>query len=167
MSNSAQGLKMVWYKVVRLCLNVRRHKKLSERYTVAFTWVPGHQSIEKNEKANKHARRGTESFIGPEPVIFMSGWWIGSLNSKTVHLNDLNIHSQPRNFVGYSKRTDIYRINDGPLPNHGYLARFKLSKISICRFCVELFESIKYIIYDCKAVTRFGPKYFNRWFPFP
>ena len=58
-------------KLVWDCLNSLI--ALSSCNSLELRWVPGHQGIQGNEKADQLAKKGAEtSFIGPEPVVGVS-----------------------------------------------------------------------------------------------
>ena len=93
------------------CLN--NLKLLARICKLTLIWVPGHEEIDRNEKADELARKASETrFIGPEPFC---GYCLSNFKlrlkeweeeAKKQHFEGLSSNSHSRRFIEYSaKRT--------------------------------------------------------------
>jgi len=151
-------------------------KTLAERNNVRLTWVPGHQGIEGNEKADELAKRGSES-AQPEPGQILGipktvvrgsvkGW------IREQHKNywaEVPRQTHGKTFIREpcAKRTaellslsrDQLRIITGFMTGHApvkeHLSKLKLYNGDLtCRLCGKETETVKHILCTCETLDR-------------
>jgi hypothetical protein len=73
------SLKTVLMQTSTFCSIVKQLQKLAMHNSLTLLWVPGHQGIDGNEKADELARKGSKThFVGPEPFC--------ALPAKTLYV---------------------------------------------------------------------------------
>ena len=146
---------------------------LAKSNKVNLIWVPGHEGIEGNEKADELAKKGANCpFVGPEPF---NGVPKSHKTTKIKHWEDLQMASHWKNTPGqkHAKRFIIFspkrakqtlsfnkvdlRLITGLLTGHCCL-KYHLHKIgksedSTCRFCNEAPETAEHILCSCEAIS--------------
>ena len=159
-------------KLMLECLN--NVNELSERNNVRTIWVPGHQGIAGNEKADELAREGSnKKLIGPEPAFGITYASQRQLIRDTfTRRHDelwkrLDNRKHCKNFIVRSnKRTTNFLLNKsrielrsiiGLITGHRklskHLHKMTLSHDSSCRRCNEEEETPIHLFINCPALV--------------
>lgn len=160
-------------KLVWDCLQTLQ--TLSQRNSVVLGWVPGHQGIEGNERADQLAKRGvTTLHYGPEPFCGISKLqartevmektrkehhkrWNSSGQSLCKHIVRESNDTFTRSLLHLS-RSRIRRAV-GLITGHGHFKKH-LRTVGIihgdisCRLCGQQEETAKHLLLECEALGR-------------
>lgn len=169
----ALGSYRITSKLVRNC--IESLIVLGTNNRVTLLWVPGHQGVAGNEKADALAKKGAEAgFIGPEPSLGITKsnakdtifrWAEVKIRSHWNHADGLThskafIKEPSRNYTKQIlewSRKDL-RILTGLLTGHCclnyHLNKIGLSSSSDCRFCCVEDETAEHILCACPALER-------------
>src|SRR5690606_7691002 len=155
-------------KLVKEC--IESLKSLAEQNKLQLIWVPGHRGHEGNEKADKLAKKGSDTpFVGPEPACAIP-WtnvktnvhqWAEAEHRRQwltqVGLRQSKMFIPPPNYKKWEflklTRKDL-RMVVGFRTGHNHL-KDHLSKIGIavestmCRFCSLEKETTEHILCKC------------------
>jgi ribonuclease HI len=158
---------------------------LAESNLVTLVWVPGHSSIEGNEKADELARKGSEKgALGPEPTIGLHAGSVKALLKRKTEeehqkaWEGLQTCRQAKEFlVGCKLSTTKYllgldkksiRTMVGVLTGHNSL-RYHLNKMGLsndpnCRRCGDVPETAKHFLCHCPALYRLRTKWLGDFY---
>ena len=161
--------------------------QLAMRNEVVLQWVPGHEGIDGNEKADDLAKKGTEMcLVGPDPCCGVSyscskglvrGWlarWKDRLWWTTPGLRQSKLFVNP--YAKESGRLLLLakgelRILSGMLTGHGplrkHLSRMGIGPGADCRFCLEDEETAEHLWIDCPAISTQRRQNLGRGWPSP
>lgn len=155
-------------------------QELASRNRVMLVWVPGHEGIAGNERADELARRGSETpLLGPEPAVGIAGCQVKKEVDEWLNRTHRNLfkaapgvrHTKAL-IVGPDRkmtdqlmrlsREDI-RLAVGMITGHCYLMKHMhtmgIAESSTCRKCGEDEETPIHVICHCPAVTGKRMKY--------
>ncbi|KAI4463190.1 hypothetical protein MML48_4g00016016 [Holotrichia oblita] len=179
MSDSQAALKAllsrkVSSRLVTECLD--ELVKLSNRNKVWLTWIPGHQGIEGNARADELAKRGSEmEMYGPEPFFGITrqtarrhiGNWVRTKQQEYWRASPGIVHGTT--FIGKPCRNRAREllhlsrkqlcIVTGLMTGHAAVKEH-LHKIGVfdgdtkCRLCGIEPETADHILRDCEALDR-------------
>lgn len=167
-------------KLVWECIQVL--KQLAMNNQVSLYWVPGHCGIEKNEKADFLARRGSNTqFLGPEPFCGVSKcviqmeikkWernmiqsnWIGTNTSRQSKLFITPNKQITEKLLNLNKKSFCIVIGlfTGHCPARYHLKKMGRSPTDICRFCDCEIETSQHLLCECSALFAQRRQYFNK-----
>ena len=161
---------------------LRSMNDLSQRNKVSIIWVPGHQGIEGNEKADELAREGSnKKLTGPEPAFGISY----ATQRQLIRDNFTRRHDElwkkldsckhSKHFIVKSnKRTTNFLLNKsrkelrsmiGLITGHcklnKHLHRMRLSEDSSCRRCNEEEETPIHLFTNCPALEATRRTFFG------
>ncbi len=131
------SLKTVLMQTSTFCTIVKQLQKLAMHNTLTLLWVPGHQDIDGNEKADELARKGSKThFVGPEPFC--------ALPAKTLY-SPIHMKSFPFKIKKMSEKYWIWFILNSQSkfqpPNPSIIASYCGFRISC--FCDFIWKSKK------------------------
>ena len=161
-------------KLVWNCLN--NLKTLANHNKLSLKWVPGHEGISGNERADQLAKKAAaEPFVGPEPVCGISRraarravqqWirkehatrWENISEQRHSKLMLTSLNQRDHKDVLNLSRTDIRLVmglmtGHCPAKKHLHTMRV-LEEPPICRFCGEEDETATHLIFECEALER-------------
>lgn len=169
--------KLVWECTLLL-------QKLSVNNTIVLYWVPGHQGIQGNEKADELARVGSSQHLqGPEPFCGVSpcsikmelrNWEKAMVNTNW---NKTVVARQSKKFITPNKsntqkllalsKKDLCAYT-GLITGHClvkyHLRLIKRIEDDVCRFCSEETETSEHLLCNCVALFAVRLKYLDQGF---
>ena len=146
---------------------------LSSICPVELTWVPGHQGIEGNEKADHLARAAsTTHFIGPQPVYAVSFASLKSIITRwkattfSNYWNSLSFAKHAKNCISINGKNSRYYISlnrtnlrkltqvlTGHCPLNKHLHAMGFITDPLCPKCGEV-ETAEHLLCHCPAYIK-------------
>jgi len=145
-------------------------------HTVSITWIPGHQDITGNERADEEAKKGTEL----QSILIEAGTfaharrrakakvqrdWINEWKKapKRGHFaiaDRLPPSTAPTNhFMDLKKKREVFGRLTQCRTGHGYFGeyygRFVPSESTSCPNCDEIIQTREHIIRECPRYDRY------------
>lgn len=175
LTDSTTAIKILSKNIItsKLALNcLSTLKQCSVNNELTLFWVPAHTNIEGNEKADKLAKKGSDTpFIGPEPAFgipltsFKAANKNWLLNQSNNHWNKSETAKEAKLLIGNHskkntdkllslKRADIQTLT-AFLTGHGAF-NYRLNKMKIinednCRKCNKQEETATHFLCACDA----------------
>ena len=151
-----------------ICRLAQSLNKLLTSYDVQVTlqWIPGHEDVSGNERADRLAKEGSKkeqyekqcSYQTVKKMIknnskkaWMNRWEKGS-TGRTMFSNMAK--PMPKDSINLLPRQDqslIFQLRTGHAPLNLHLNRINPQHLPICRNCDYPYESTAHVLFDCQA----------------
>lgn len=176
----------IYSRTVLNCLNALVELALRNRITLE--WVPGHQGIAGNDKADSLAKEGSsKSLVGPEPTCGISYRTARKAIRETLqeqhlaHWMSLPGLRQSRMFIGDSFNARVeellklsrnqIRLATGIITGHislrKHLHTIGAEDDPTCRMCLEEDETPQHLLCECLVLANKRHLHFGMPFPKP
>lgn len=173
----------------RLVLNaVKSLNRLGRKNKVRLIWVPGHEGIPGNEKADELARIGSGGVMfGPEPCLGLPACTIKKAimdyadekHRQEWEISEGLLHSKKFigsstkgafNFImnnGRTKTRAVIGALTGHYKTNDMLYKMKITSNGDCRACGDLRETMEHILCECDVLATKRMSLLGNAFPKP
>ena len=151
-----------------ICRLAQSLNKLLTSYDVQVTlqWIPGHEDVSGNERADRLAKEGSKkeqyekqcSYQTVKKMIknnskkaWMNRWEKGN-TGRTMFSNMAK--PMPKDSINLLPRQDqslIFQLRTGHAPLNLHLNRINPQHLPLCRNCDNPYESTAHVLFDCQA----------------
>ena len=151
-----------------ICRLAQSLNKLLTSYDVQVTlqWIPGHEDVSGNERADRLAKEGSKkeqyekqcSYQTVKKIIkndskkaWMNRWEKGN-TGRTMFSNMAK--PMPKDSINLLPRQDqslIFQLRTGHAPLNLHLNRINPQHLPICRNCDYPYESTAHVLFDCQT----------------
>lgn len=160
-------------KIVIECL--QNIESLSNKNEIYLTWVPGHEGIEGNEKADELARKGSQSeYHGPEPALGLpykvqrtairnfftkkheTSWNQLKTCKHTKQVIALPCKKTAKYLLGCPRNTlrDLVAFTTGHCKLNKHMNKLRLANTTICKRCNEEDETPLHLLTSCPTLVQ-------------
>ena len=135
---------------------------------VTLQWIPGHNKILENERADTLAKQGTHyeqpnipaSFDTAKQIIktniqeeWLNGWALGSTGRCVFTHMPTPDKKDPINALERHEQVTIFRLRTGHIQLNSHLNRINPEKTATCPLCEHPNETVTHHLLHCTALT--------------